>query len=103
MGKFIYGSTSREVAFEDRLLAHLRAVMAAKLRRGECFLFSWILEADEHATEQSVWVHPAIAMGFEIQCGTAKPLNAKWLEDLTRAANSNSGLTPRPEPVPVPA
>lgn len=99
MGTFTYGATNLEVAFDDRLLAHLRAVMATKLRRGECFLFTWTLDVGDVASERSVWVHPAIALTFELSSSAARPLNPHWLEDLTRAANSSFGLTPRPEPV----
>ena len=40
MGKLTYESTIK-VDFNDRLLAHLQLVNGEKLRRGECFHFSW--------------------------------------------------------------
>ncbi len=40
MGKFIYDGNIK-VDFEDRLLAHLQAVIMAKVRRGESFPFTW--------------------------------------------------------------
>ncbi len=39
MGKFVYDS-SVKVEFEDRLLAHLQAVIMVKVRRGETFTFT---------------------------------------------------------------
>ena len=101
MGTFTYGSPSHEVTFDDRLLAHLRAVISIKLRRGECFLFTWTLTVDDLPTERSVWMNPSTALSFELPSSAARPLNPQWIDDLTRAANSSFGLTPRPEPVPA--
>ena len=99
MGTFTYGSASHEVTFDDRLLAHLRAVISIKLRRGECFLFTWSLSVDDISTERSVWMNPSTALSFELPSSATRPLNPQWIEELTRAANSSFGLTPRPEPV----
>lgn len=63
MGTFTYGPTTTGVAFDDRLLAHVRAVTVTKLRRGESFLFTWLTDA-EPVTQHSVWMHPAVAMTF---------------------------------------
>jgi len=99
MGTFIYGPNTLEVEFDDRLLAHLRAVIVSKLRRSECFLFTWTEEVDETSNRQrSLWLHPAVAMSFTIESAHALPLNKAWVAALAVAANSNSGLTPRPEP-----
>ena len=41
MGRFTYGPKIT-VDFDDRVLAHLQTVIAAKIRRGESFMFTWI-------------------------------------------------------------
>jgi hypothetical protein len=45
MGVLIYGSGA-EYEIEDRVLAHLKVVIAAKLRRQENFFLSWSNDAD---------------------------------------------------------
>ena len=41
MGKIIYGSMRQEIDIDDRAMAHLQAVVATKLRRGEGFFINW--------------------------------------------------------------
>src|ERR1700742_4180855 len=97
MGKFIYGIPSVEVELDDRLLAHLKTVITAKLRRNEGFTFTWA-NTDGDATHSSVWLGEGIPFSFEIGGVSAPPLNRQWLEDLTRSANSAGGLKVTPEP-----
>jgi hypothetical protein len=54
MGTFTYGPTSTDVTFDDRLLAHLRTVIVTKLRRAECFLFTWTDESGPVPVEESL-------------------------------------------------
>lgn len=98
MGTFICGQPHVCGAFDDRLLAHLRAVMTAKLRRGESFLFTWTDDTRGHDVTQSLWMHPAVGMQFVFEGTQPQPLNRAWLEALAASANSASGLTTVPEP-----
>ncbi|WP_314103915.1 ATP-dependent DNA ligase [uncultured Frigoribacterium sp.] len=102
MGTFTYGPTSIDVTLDDRLLAHLRTVVVTKLRRGECFLFTWTDDTGPEPVEESLWMHPAVAMRFRVEKAAAESMNQDWLAVLMHAANSGSGLTTRPEPVPAP-
>jgi hypothetical protein len=101
VGTLTYGPTSLRADFDDRVLAHLRAVMVAKLKRAECFLFTWTDDSAPTPTEKSLWIHPAVGMQFEFSAGAAQSLNREWLIVLDRSANSTFGLTLRPEPEPV--
>ena len=100
MGKFTYGPASLEVGFEDRLLAHIRAVIVTKLRRAECFLFTWEDVSGPEPVQQSLWMHPAIGIRFEVDSAAATPLNKAWLHRLSLTANSEAGLTLCTEPEP---
>lgn len=97
MGKFIYGKPSLTVEFDDRVLAHLKVVIATKLRRGESFLFNWEPDDETDVSSCSVWLNPAIPVQFEFFGSREPRLNRVWLEDLMRSANSNSGLRVLPE------
>ena len=92
MGKFVYGMPSITVEFDDRVLAHLKVVIAAKLRRGESFMFTWDVEESDVATQASVWLHPAIPLQFEVEVVAESAMSRPWLEQLSRSSNSPSGL-----------
>jgi len=98
VGKLIYGSPSISADFDDRVLAHLRVVMIAKLRRGESFTFNWDWPPSSGKGRSSIWLHPAIPLQFEFS-GTREPaLNRSWLEELSQSANTVAGLRVLPEP-----
>lgn len=99
LGKFIYGTPSIAVEFDDRVLAHLKAVIIAKLRRGESFTFSWEYSTDSGSGHSSIWLHPAIPLQFEFRGSRDPSLNRLWLEELVRLSNTPAGLRIVPEPV----
>ncbi|MDJ0337515.1 ATP-dependent DNA ligase [Cryobacterium sp. PH31-O1] len=80
------------VEFEDRMLAHLQLVIIQKLRRGESFLLSWRDAAVVGDGRSSAWLHPAIPLYFKFAGGHAPTINANWVAQLTRSANSSQGL-----------
>jgi len=96
MGTLTYDS-KLVVQFDDRVLAHLQAVIWSKLRRGENFSFTW---TDGSGTfgRSSIWLSPTIPLAFEYFGGRPPKLNTAWTEVLTKLANSASGLTIVPEP-----
>lgn len=98
MGKFIYGTPSTTVEFDDRVLAHLKVVIVAKLRRSESFTFSWDYASADGSGHSSVWLHPAIPMQFEFLGSREPSINRAWLDLLIATANSPAGLRIVPEP-----
>ena len=98
MGKFQYDGMVK-VDFDDRLLAHLHAVIGAKVRRGESFHFSWKDDASIGDGRTTVWIHPGASMVYKYY-GSRRPLlNRTWVEQLMYNANSASGLYVTPEPM----
>ncbi len=97
MGKFIYDSDVK-ADFEDRLLAHLQAVIMAKVRRGESFTFTWKDDISIGGGRTTVYIHPQSSMVFKFYGGRTPPLNPGWLHALTYTANSPRGLYIVPEP-----
>lgn len=91
MGRFVYDSTV-SVDIEDRTLAHIQCVVATKLRRSESFSFTWREDAASGDGRTSVWVHPAASLVFCYAGSRPPQLSAAWVEALTFAANSASGL-----------
>ena len=100
MGTFTYGMPAVEVELDDRVLAHVKAVITAKLRRNESFTFTWEDPEGDELTHHSVWLDSSIPIQFELSGKDAPPLNREWLELLTRTASGAGGLKIVPEPEP---
>jgi hypothetical protein len=98
VGKFIYGTPSIAVDFDDRVLAHLKVVILAKVRRGESFTFSWEYSAAAGSGHSSIWIHPTIPLQFDFLGSKEPRLNRAWVEELVRLSNTPSGLRVTPEP-----
>jgi hypothetical protein len=96
MGTMTYDSRIT-AELDDRTLGHLQVVIWSKLRRGEHFAFTWIEESDQQR-RTSVWCSPTIPMSFQFEGAEPPELNPRWLEVLTKAANSAGGLRLVPEP-----
>lgn len=91
MGQLIYAGLV-EYAIENRLLAHVKVAVAAKLRRQERFMMSWEIEPSVGVGRVSVWVSPAVPLGFKFSGSRVPELNGVWLEALIDTANSTRGM-----------
>ncbi|TBN57899.1 ATP-dependent DNA ligase [Glaciihabitans arcticus] len=97
MGTLSYGD-GQVAEFDDRALAHLQIVIGAKLRRGECFYFSWVEEGRVSDTRTSLWMNPMIPLVYKFSGSRPPTINRRWIDDLALAANTMSGLRLVPEP-----
>ncbi|GAA2175131.1 hypothetical protein GCM10009846_23790 [Agrococcus versicolor] len=88
MGHLIYGDT--EHAIDDRTLAHVRAVVGSKLRRGESFMLSW----PGHGAHGSValWLSPTTPLQLRFAGSREPGLSNAWLEAMLEMAGSTGGL-----------
>ncbi|MDQ0729117.1 hypothetical protein [Microbacterium sp. W4I20] len=91
MGYIQYDGTS-QLHIEDRALAHIKVVVATKLRRNESFTLSWRHTDDEPGGRSTIWVHPSIPLRFTFDEPESPPLNVKWIEQLMHTANSSGGI-----------
>ena len=87
-----YGDSGTPIHIEDRALAHLKVVIATKLRRDESFTLSWRHPDDQPRGRSTVWLHPSIALRFVFDDPDAPELSRGWLEDLANSANSSGGI-----------
>jgi len=97
MGKLTYDS-AQLIDFDDRVLAHLQLVIAAKLRRNESFIFSWKDSTAIGDGRTAIWVHPTIPLTFKYYGGKMPVINRAWVEALMVSANSTGGLHVVEEP-----
>ncbi|MCX6501532.1 MAG: hypothetical protein NT132_03850 [Microbacterium sp.] len=88
MGKLFYGSSSSPIEIPDRLLAHVKVVMATKLRRGEAFTLSWASETGR----ESIWIQQSIPLRFVFSTPEPESLDPELLSRLAKAANVAGNL-----------
>lgn len=92
MGSLLYGASVDPIHIEDRALAHLKVVIATKLRRNESFTLSWKHSDGEPVGRSTIWFHPSIPLRFTFDEPETPQLNAKWIEQLMHTANSTGGI-----------
>lgn len=93
-----YGHSATPIEIEDRALAHLKVVIATKLRRGEAFTLSWTHPAGTESGRSTVWLHPSLPLRFVFDDPEPALLSRQWIEELASSANSSAGLTLGAEP-----
>jgi len=92
VGTIFYGGSATPIHIEDRALAHLKVVIATKLRRSESFTVSWRHPEDQPAGRSTIWLHPSIPLRFVFENPEPAELSRQWIEDLAHSANSSGGI-----------
>lgn len=87
-----YGGSTTPIVIEDRTLAHLKVVIATKLRRGESFTVSWAHPDDVPGGRTTLWLHPSIPLRFTFDEEEPPELSREWLEELANSAHSSGGI-----------
>lgn len=93
MGTIYYGGSATPIHIDDRALAHLKVVVATKLRRGESFTVSWTHPDDQPRGRTTIWLHPSIPLRFVLDEPDSEPLSREWIESLASSANSSGGIS----------
>ncbi|WP_414683736.1 hypothetical protein [Microbacterium sp.] len=97
MGTIYYGGGETPIDIEDRALAHLKIVIATKLRRRESFTLSWRHPEDQPRGRTTIWLHPSIPLRFVFDEPVAPQLSREWIEELAHSANTSGGIQLVPE------
>lgn len=97
MGTLTYDSKVI-TTIDDRVLAHLQVVIWTKLRRGEQFAFTFSDQDRNGFGRTSIWISPSISLVFDFFGSKPPTLNPRWVDALTKSANSPGGLHLVPEP-----
>jgi hypothetical protein len=101
MGRLVYGLGSFVAEFDDRALAHLKAITLSKLRRNESFAFTCDIPVASGSGHVCLWINAAIPIQFQFAGSKEPTLNRAWLDELLQLSNSPNGLRLIPEPSPV--
>ena len=101
MGHLLYGTPPERIQMDDRVLAHLRSVTLAKLRRGEAFGANFDFDTESGSGRTTLWLSPSSTLSFRFDGSRKPPINRAWLDALMASANSPDGLTIVAEPSPT--
>ncbi|BAJ73846.1 predicted membrane protein [Microbacterium testaceum StLB037] len=93
MGSLFYGSSPDPIRMPDRVLAHIKVVIATKLRRGESFTLSWRHPEGESVGRSTIWLQPSIPLRFVFAETEPEMLDPTLLQTYANSANSSGGLT----------
>ena len=93
MGTIYYGGSATLIHIDDRALAHLKVVIATKLRRSESFTVTWQHPDDQPRGRSTIWLHPSIPLRFVFDDPEPTELSRAWIEELASSANSSGGIT----------
>jgi len=93
MGTMYYGGTAMPIRIDDRALAHLKVVVATKLRRNESFTLSFPHCDDEPHGRSTLWIHPSIPLRFVFEDRETPELSRDWIQELAQSATSSGGIS----------
>ncbi|KQV04987.1 DUF7882 family protein [Leifsonia sp. Root112D2] len=91
MGYLIYGAGA-EYEIDDRVLAHLKIAVVAKLRLQESFLLNWSLSPSDGSGRVSLWLSPSIPLQFRFSGSKPPELNRLWLQALAHSSHGSRGM-----------
>jgi hypothetical protein len=90
MGTLHYGTDQYE--FDDRLLAHMKLAIVAKLLRHESFLLNWTIPVEQGSGRISIWVSRESQLTFEFAGSRPPAINRRWVEALGLNAARTGGM-----------
>jgi hypothetical protein len=92
MGRLKYDSTSGPISIDDTILAHVKIVIATKLRRQESFMMTWASAAGGPDARTTIWIHPAIPLQFGFDHASPPPIDAGRIKAMMTALNATGEL-----------
>lgn len=93
----MYYGGADPIQIEDRALAHLKVVIATKLRRNESFTLSWRHPEGDAPGRSTIWLHPSIPLRFVFDEPEPPELLMEWITAMANSANTSGGITLVPE------
>ncbi|GAB2513862.1 hypothetical protein [Paramicrobacterium agarici] len=89
---YIRYSDAQRYEFDDRTIAHLKVVIASKLRREESFPVSWVYPPDQGSGRTTIWVSPTLPIEFYVGSSDVGPMNRHWVQALADTSHGARGL-----------
>ncbi|MGP6170807.1 DUF7882 family protein [Microbacterium sp. A196] len=92
MGTIEYNSSRPPIEVEDETLAHLKIVIATKLRRNESFMMTWLPDEKNPAGRLTIWMHPSIPLVLAFENAKMSPIDPKRLARMVDHLNARGEL-----------
>lgn len=92
MSILYYGASEHPIEIEDVTLAHLKVVIATKLRRNESFTVSWQHDGDQPLGRSTIWLHPSIELRFEFADPNPPELDPARIQAIANSASTSGGI-----------
>ena len=92
MGRLRYDGHSDPILIDDETLAHLKIVIATKLRRQESFMMTW--RPVEGGVDRGAggWMHPAIPLQFGFDDAEPPTVDPHRIQQIVQALNASGDL-----------
>ncbi|GAA2899349.1 MULTISPECIES: hypothetical protein [Microbacterium] len=91
MGKLEYNSSRPPIDVDDALLAHVKIVIATKLRRQESFMMTWP-SGKKRPGRLSAWMHPSIPLVLEFDHEPPPKIDRRRVEEMMERLNARGEL-----------
>lgn len=88
-----YDDARNPIQIDDLALAHLKVVIATKLRRNESFTLSWRHPEGDPVGRSTIWLHPSIPLRFVFDDPVAPQLRPEWIAAMANSASTSGGIT----------
>lgn len=92
MGRLRYDGHSDPIVIDDETLAHLKLVIATKLRRQESFMMTWKPVDGGVDRRASVWIHPAIPLQFGFDQPDIHVVDPRRIQEIMQGLNATGEL-----------
>jgi len=91
MGMIEYNSARPAIEVDDVVLAHLKIVIATKLRRQECFMMTWP-SGRKRGGRLSAWIHASIPLVMEFDGDRSLRIDPRRVERMMEQVNARGEL-----------
>ena len=91
MGNLEYNSSHPAIEIDDDTLAHVKILIATKLRRQESFMMTW-LPREPGAGRLSAWMHPSIPLVVEFDVEPPPQVVPERLAQMMEQLNARGEL-----------
>lgn len=91
MGTLEYNSSRPPISVPDDILAHVKILIATKLRRQESFMMTWPSDG-KRPGRLSAWMHPSIPLVIEFDDDPAPAIDPRRIERMMARLNARGEL-----------
>jgi hypothetical protein len=92
MGTLEYNSSRPPIEIDDVTLAHLKIIIATKLRRQESFMMTWLPDGKNPVGRLTAWVHPSIPLVLAFDEPKVAKIDAARIARMMESLNAHGEL-----------